>query len=297
MPTAILHASASATDHTQIRLGLIGQDIGPSRTPAMHMVEGRAQGLNVRYDLFDLTALKLTVADLPALLNDIEAAGYVGVNVTHPCKQAVIPLLNELSPQARALGAVNTVLFREGQRIGHNTDWFGFAESFRRNMAGADLRHAVQIGAGGAGAAVAYALLELGVEKVTLVDADLTRAQTLAAQHAAQFGAHRLAVAVSPAEAVPSASGVVNCTPIGMAAHPGLPLDAALLRPDLWVAEIVYFPLETALLKAARALGCRTVHGGGMAVFQAVEAFRLFTGITPDAERMLAHFAAGAPLP
>ena len=91
-----------------------------------------------------------------------------------------------------------------------------------------------------------------------------------------------------------AADGLINCTPTGMAKYPGLPLPAALLRPALWVAEIVYFPLETELLRAARALGCRTLDGGGMAVFQAVGAFRLFTGIEPDAGRMLRHFAAMA---
>jgi shikimate dehydrogenase len=89
-----------------------------------------------------------------------------------------------------------------------------------------------------------------------------------------------------------SADGLINCTPIGMAKYPGTPLPVALLRPTMWVSEIIYFPLETELLRAARALGCRTVDGGGMAVFQAVQAFRLFTGIVPDHERMLRHFAS-----
>ena len=99
----------------------------------------------------------------------------------------------------------------------------------------------------------------------------------------------------SPADlaaALANADGLINTTPIGMAKYPGMPLSASLLRPDLWVAEIIYFPIETELLRAARALGCRTLDGGGMAVFQAAEAFRLFTGIQPDAQRMLQHFAA-----
>jgi shikimate dehydrogenase len=94
------------------------------------------------------------------------------------------------------------------------------------------------------------------------------------------------------AAAVRAADGVVNCTPVGMAELPGTPLPVALLRPEPWVAEIVYFPLETRLLRAARAIGCRTPDGGGMAVFQAAGAFRPFTGVAPDAERMLRHVAA-----
>jgi shikimate dehydrogenase len=276
----------------QILLGLIGEGIGPSRTPRMQMAEGQAQGLDIRYDLFDLPQMKLTVADLPKLVADIEGAGYAGVNVTHPCKQAIIPLLHELSPDAQALGAVNTVLFQNGKRIGHNTDWSGFSESFRRRLQDADMAHAVQIGAGGAGSAVAYALLKLGAAKLTLIDADLSRAETLAARYAPLFPGVKIESAATPEQPVQSATGLVNCTPMGMAAHPGLPLPAKLLRPDLWVAEIVYFPLETELVKTARALGCRVSDGGGMAVFQAVAAFRLFTGREPDAERMLASFSA-----
>ena len=163
--------AGSSPARSAFRLGLIGQDIGPSRSPAMHRREGHDQGLAVTYDLLDLTVLGKTVADLPALLNQLQRDGYDGLNITHPCKQAVIPLLDELSPEARALGAVNTVLLHDGRRIGHNTDWYGFYESFRRRMQGVDLRHAVQLGTGGAGAAVAYALLKLGVETLTLVDA------------------------------------------------------------------------------------------------------------------------------
>lgn len=286
-PTGI----APAHTNGQILLGLIGEGIGPSRTPRMQMAEGQAQGLNIRYDLFDLSALKLNVSDLPKLLTDIEAAGYAGVNVTHPCKQAVIPLLNELSADAQALGAVNTVLLRDGRRIGHNTDWSGFSENFHRRLNGADMAHAVQIGAGGAGSAVAYALLKLGAAKLTLIDADLSRAESLVARYAPLFPAAKIEAAETPEMSMQSATGLVNCTPMGMAAHPGLPLPATLLRPDLWVAEIVYFPLETALVQTARALGCRVSDGGGMAVFQAVEAFRLFTGQEPNAERMLTSFS------
>lgn len=286
-PTGI----APAHTNGQILLGLIGEGIGPSRTPRMQMAEGQAQGLNIRYDLFDLSALKLNVSDLPKLLTDIEAAGYAGVNVTHPCKQAVIPLLNELSADAQALGAVNTVLLRDGRRTGHNTDWSGFSENFHRRLNGADMAHAVQIGAGGAGSAVAYALLKLGAAKLTLIDADLSRAESLVARYAPLFPAAKIEAAETPEMSMQSATGLVNCTPMGMAAHPGLPLPATLLRPDLWVAEIVYFPLETALVQTARALGCRVSDGGGMAVFQAVEAFRLFTGQEPNAERMLTSFS------
>ena len=271
-------------------LGLIGQDIQASRTPEMQMREAEAQGLRCIYRLIDLSALGLGVAALPDLLAACERLGFDGLNITHPCKQAVIPHLDDLSEDARALGAVNTVLFRDGRRIGHNTDWSGFAEPFRRKMAGAPLDRVVQLGAGGAGAAVAHAALTLGVERLTVFDVDPARAEAVTANLARHFGPGRAVAGTDRAAAMAQASGLINATPVGMAAHPGLPLDAQLLRPDLWVAEVIYFPLETELLRRARALGCRTIDGGGMAVFQAVAAFRLFTGREPDSDRMIAQF-------
>ncbi len=272
--------------------GLIGTGIGASRTPALHEREGAAQGLRSIYRLIDLSVLGLGMEALPELVANAQRLGFAGLNITHPCKQAVLPLLDELSPDAKALGAVNTVVFRDGRRIGHNTDWWGWAEGFRRGLPGVRLGQVVQLGAGGAGAAVAHAALTLGADRLVIFDVDATKAETLAADLVARFGAGRAVAGSDLAAAMAAADGLINCTPIGMAKYPGTPLPVALLRPALWVSEIIYFPLETELLRAARALGCRTVDGGGMAVFQAVEAFRLFTGITPDAERMLRHFSS-----
>ena len=272
--------------------GLIGAGIQASRTPAMHEREGAEQGLCYIYKLIDLQALDLGVEALPDLLLAAERMGFAGLNITHPCKQAAIPLLHDLSEDARALNAINTVVLRDGRRIGHNTDWWGFAESFRRNLPEAKRDLVVQLGAGGAGAAVAHAALTLGVGRLIIVDTEQARAEQVASSLSRRFGAGRAVAGADLAAGVAEAEGLINTTPVGMAKYPGLPLPAELLRPELWVAEIVYFPLETELLRRARALGCRTLDGGGMAVFQAVEAFRLITGITPDANRMLRHFAS-----
>lgn len=271
-------------------LGLVGSGIGASLTPAMQEREGDAAGLRLTYRLIDAEKRGFGVGDLPEVLDWARRLGFDGLNVTHPFKQAVIPLLDELSPDAEALGAVNTVVLRDGKRIGHNTDWWGFAENFRRNMADAPRRRVVQFGAGGAGSAVAYALMTSGVENLIVVDVNRSRAEQVAASLCARFGANR--VKAGTEDAVATADGVVNTTPLGMDKYPGMPLRADLLRAELWVSEIVYFPIETALLRAARAAGCRTLDGGGMAVFQAVKAFELFTGTTPDDQRMLRHFAA-----
>ncbi len=275
-----------------ILCGLIGSGIGGSLTPAMHEKEGAAQGLRSTYRLIDIAALGLGPDALPELLTAAERMGFAGLNITHPLNQAGLPLLDELSGDAQALGAVNTVVLRGGRRIGHNTDWWGYAEGFRRGLPGAGMAEVVQMGAGGAGAAVAHALLTMGARRLTVFDTDVGRAEALARDLSARFGSGRVEPGTDLPAATARATGLVNCTPIGMAKYPGSPVPAALLHPRLWVSEIIYFPLETELLRAARAVGCRTVDGGGMAVFQAVEAFRLFTGVTPDDGRMLRHFAA-----
>lgn len=274
-----------------ILIGLIGAGIQASRSPALHEVEGRLQGLSYQYRLIDLETLGLTAAALPELLTAARRFGCAGCNITHPCKQAVIPLLDDLSADARAIGAVNTVVFGpDGKTTGHNTDWSGFYESFDRELSDAPRVLVVQLGAGGAGSAVAHALLTAGVEHLRIFDIDGGRAAGLAADLNRRFG--RRAEAIDdPAAAVAAADGLVNTTPVGMVGHPGMPVPRDWLRPSLWVADVVYFPLETELLRTARAAGCRTMDGGMMAVSQAVGAFRLFTGIEPDADRMIRHFA------
>ncbi|WP_448654124.1 shikimate dehydrogenase [Pseudomonas fluorescens] len=274
----------------RILAGLIGSGIQASRTPALHEQEGDAQGLRYLYRLIDLDPLRLNINALPDLLDAAELMQFTGLNITYPCKQAILPLLDELSDEARGIGAVNTVVFRHGKRIGHNTDCLGFAEGFRRHLSDVARHRVVQMGAGGAGAAVAHALLAESVEQLSIFDVDKARARDLVDNLTQRFGSGRAQVGNQLENAMAEADGVVNTTPMGMAKLPGTPVPASLLRAQLWVAEIVYFPLETELLRNARALGCRTLDGGNMAVFQAVKAFELFSGEAPDAQRMLAHF-------
>ncbi|KQX78499.1 shikimate dehydrogenase [Streptomyces sp. Root1310] len=274
-------------------VGLIGSGIGPSLSPALHEREADRQGLRYLYRLIDIDVLGLAPEAVGDLVRAARDLGFDGLNITHPCKQLVIPHLDALAPQAEALGAVNTVVFEDGRAIGHNTDATGFAASFARGLPDVPLDRVVQLGAGGAGAAVAHATLTLGAGRVTVVDALADRAADLAGSLNRHFGPGRAAAAGPDrlADLLAGADGVVHATPTGMAAHPGLPFPAGLLRPGLWVAEVVYRPLETELLRTARAVGCATLDGGGMAVFQAVDAFRLFTGREPDSVGMLADFA------
>lgn len=272
---------------TSYLIGLVGTGIGPSLSPALHEREASRLGLPYVYRLIEVAE----AGEAGEMVRAARRLGFDGLNITHPCKQAVLPHLDELSADAATLGAVNTVVFDGGRAVGHNTDWTGFAESFTRGLPGAPTGRVTLLGAGGAGAAVGHALLTLGTGELTVVDADPERARTLAGELAARFGAERARPAATGdlAELLPDADGLVHATPTGMAGHPGLPLPAGLLRPDLWVADIVYRPLETELLRRARALGCRTLDGGGMVVFQAAHAFHLFTGREPDTGRMLAH--------
>lgn len=278
---------APAESRGGVLVGLVGEGIGASRTPRMHIEEGRRQGLAYDYRLID-TSLAPPVP-LGLLLDRLEAEGYTGVNVTYPFKRETIPHLHSLSRNAEALGSVNTVVFQNGRRFGHNTDYWGFAESFRRGLPTVVRDAVLLVGAGGAGAAVAHALLDAGVGRLMILDPDAGAAERLVAALITRYGAGRAEVAPD-LEAARAADGLVNASPVGMAKLPGSPIPEALVEPRHWVADVVYFPLETPLLAIARAKGCATLPGSGMAIFQAVRAFELFTGRPADAEAMRVTF-------
>jgi shikimate dehydrogenase len=279
-----------SSDQTAYLLGLVGEGIGASLTPAMQEREGRESGLVVTYRLLDATQRGFGVGDLPELFTWAQRLGFDGLNVTHPFKQAVVPLLDELSEDAADLGAVNTVVFHDGRRLGRNTDWSGYGRGFRRVLPDAVEDRVVLVGAGGAGVAVGYGLLAQGAEHVRVLDVDRDRADACVVRLAKRFGDDRVSVADSLEPALADAQGLVNATPVGMIGHPGMSVPGRLVRPDLWVSDVVYFPLETELLGLARARGCRVVPGGGMAVHQAVGAFEYFTGRVADPDRMMRHF-------
>lgn len=276
-----------------IQVGLIGRAIQLSRTPLMHEREAARLGLEYSYILADFDQFGLPDEALPEILAAGAALGFQGFNVTLPFKQQVMPLLDALAPEAAAIGAVNTVVYENGRTTGHNTDCWGFAESFRAGLADVPRRQVVQFGAGGAGAAVAQALMQCGAEYLEIIDSDAARAHALVGRLRASWG-DRVRASDRIAEALAWADGIVNTTPVGMAKFPGLPFPAERLRPSHWVAEIIYFPEETELLRRARALGCRTLAGTGMAIGQAVRAFELFTGVKPDMAAMAGHFQAAA---
>ncbi len=277
-----------------ILLGLIGQGIGPSRTPVLHEAEGLAQGHATVYRRIDTLQAPAKDMSLDEILRAALAGGYNGLNITHPHKQEIMEFLDDIDPRARAIGAVNTVVIRDGKFFGYNTDVTGFARGLSDGLPGADLTRVVQLGAGGAGNAVANSLIAAGVEELLVADLDPVRAQALADNVNAATGSTKVTgVALAGIEElIATATGVVNATPVGMAQHPGTAFDTSCLKPEQWVSDVIYMPLETQLLAEAKAIGCRTLDGSRMAVGQAVDAFELFTGLQADAERMRETFIA-----
>lgn len=270
-------------------LGLIGAGIQRSLAPLLHEGEARPHGLRMHYQLIDLDAAGVGVEALPGLMSAIRVIGFDGLNVTYPCKQAVIPFLDDLSEEARAIGAVNTIVRRSGRLVGHNTDGAGWSWGFRRALPAATLDRVVLLGAGGAGSAVAHAVLKLGAGRLAVLDTVQARAESLALRLNQRYGPGKASPATDIASALADADGLIHATPLGMEKSPGMPLPERLLRPELWVSEIVYVPLETPLVRAARRLGCAVLDGGHMNVGQAALAFELFTGLAADIGRMEAH--------
>jgi shikimate dehydrogenase len=288
--TAQAHTMLGGAASKAFRVGLIGAGIGASRTPRMHSEEGRALGLDYQYELIDTDLMAGGAPPIATLLDRAQAGGFAGVNVTFPYKRAALAAVDEVAPSAAAVGATNTIVFKAGRKIAHNTDYAGFAQGFQNGIGARAHATVLLIGAGGAGGAVANALLDHGVRLLFVHDTNAAAVAALEAAVTARLGAGRLKRVKDLRVACAAADGIVNATPVGMDKLPGTPLDMALVEPRHWVADIVYFPLETAFLAQARAKGCHGIDGSGMAVYQAVAAFALFTGRAPDPARMRATF-------
>lgn len=273
-------------------VGLVGEGITASLTPAMHEAEARALGLDYEYRIFDLIELGRPAADVGAILADAQSAGFAAMNITHPCKQLVLDLVDELDTDAAHLRAVNLVVFDDGRLRGYNTDWMGYRDALAAGLPEASFERVVQIGCGGAGAATAYALLTQGTRRLDLFDAEPRRTAELAERMRAHFPEQTIAT-LSPEElahAIAAATGIVHATPMGMLHHPGVAFDLDLLQQGAWVSDVVYRPLETQLIRQAARRGHPVLDGGLMAVGQACASLHIITGIRPDRDRMQRHF-------
>jgi shikimate dehydrogenase len=281
----------------KVLLGLFGINILKSLSPAMHQEEGRHHGLNVFYQLMDFATMGTastpsvgSVEDLPRLFKAAQQMGFAGLNITYPCKQAVLPLLDDISPDAAAIGAVNTVVFKNGRSKGYNTDCSGYGIALKEKLGNRPLGRVVLVGTGGAGAAVAHAVMGLGASHLTLVDTDSNKSQALATSIAKRFGTDKVSTATDAQAALARADGLVNGTPLGMSGvsggFGGMCVPPDWIQTKHWVSDVVYSPLITPMLQGAIDKGCTTIGGDGMNLWQGVEAFNLFTGLTADAARM-----------
>jgi shikimate dehydrogenase len=261
--------------------GLVGAPIAQSASPAMHEKAADALGIRCHYHLIEVAGAD--AAALRALLDGVRKLGFAGVNVTFPYKEAVVSLLDELSPGARAIGAVNTVVVRDGRLIGYNTDTTGFERAITNLVNTSNRGSVALIGAGGVGKAIAYALAALGVTELRVFDTDRAKTRQLAAQ---LRGRQEIQIAQSVEDALRQVVGVVNATPVGMLPDRGMAVPDALLHRGLWVADAVYTPLWTPLLTAAKAKGAEIMTGRELAIHQAADAFELFTGLKPSIAEM-----------
>ncbi len=266
--------------------GLIGEDIAGSLSPPLHNAGFAALGVSGLYQPIDTAARGLTLGELGDLLNALRATGFDGFNVTHPFKTAILPYLDDITPDALALGAVNTVVVKDTTLVGHNTDWQGFAAQFRTfGEDASETGPVLVLGAGGAGRAVIYALAQAGVVDIRLYDPDDDRAVELAS------GQDHITVVDDPATAAADVAVIVNASTTGMHGTGGLPLAADALQAHHMIADVVYFPLETPLIVAARATGCRVATGDIMCFEQALAGFEIMTGLTPDRDAIARYFA------
>lgn len=283
----------AASGRQAVCAGLVGRGINRSRTPRLHEIEGHRQGIPYRYILLDFDALALPNDDLASVIASAREAGLAGLNVTHPFKEAVLPFLDRLSPDAEGVGAVNTVAFTPEGVIGHNTDCWGFEQSFHRTLVDADMANVLVLGAGGGGRAIIRALAALGARTISVFDPDRIKA----ARTADFFARSHLSVraVADAADAAAWASGIVNTSPIGMHGYPGIPIPPSAIAGEPWVADIVYFPSETELITEARRRRLPVLTGVGMAVFQAAKAFEIFTGRPADIPSVIASFESASP--
>jgi shikimate dehydrogenase len=267
-------AIVTARKSKRVLLGLMGYPIAHSATPAAQEAAARAAGIEAHYHLIEVEGAGRE--DLAAMLDGVRRLGFSGINVTYPYKEAVLPLLDGIAEQAAAMGAVNTITVADGRLIGHNTDSSGFATAYRRLGRTPGEGPVAIIGAGGVGKAIAFALASCGVGELRLYDTDRGRAERLAQSLGARAS---VAIAASAEAAAEGAAGIVNGTPVGMLPDRGLPLSPEAIAPEQWVADAVYHPLFTPLLKAAQKAGATVMTGRELAVHQGVDAFRLFTGL------------------
>ena len=278
---------------TKIRLGLIGDNIAASRAPRLHALAGALRGIEVRYDLLVPAEFGL---EFDALFERCANGSYRGINVTHPYKERAVARVEIEDPLVRAMGAVNLVRFEVGRAGGFNTDYSGFVAAYRAKFGAGPPGVVCQVGAGGAGKAVGFALAGLGAEAIRLVDVDQERARALAgALRSAYPGVD--AAAASMDEAIEGAQGLVNCSPVGMAGHDGTPIPRSLMQGADWAFDAIYTPVDTQFLIDAAAAGLDTLSGYELFFHQGADGFEIFFDGLVDRVRLRRALGEPGPVP
>ena len=275
------------------RLGIIGYPIGHSISPIFQQAGLDHLGIDATYEKWEVTP-----EDVGDFVAGLRAPGTLGINITVPNKQAVIPFLDEVDEWATAAGAVNTIVNHDGHLTGHNTDGPGFLRALLVETGYDPSRtRALILGAGGAARGILLALVRGGVDSLVIANRTLERAETLA-QLASDNGVGSEAISLSGdalTEAAASANLIVNCTTMGMSHGPdehGSPISAAQIPATATVNDVVYTPLLTPILKEAAAAGATALGGLHMLVYQGVLSFQMWTGVDAPVDVMLAAATA-----
>jgi shikimate dehydrogenase len=273
-------------------LGIIGNPISHTMSPRMHNAELKRLGLDYVY-----VAWQVAAENVPDVLRAMRALNIVGINVTIPHKEAVLPLLDEVVPDARIVGAVNTIKNDGGRLIGYNTDVPGWSADISQDIQLAGKRICV-LGAGGAARAVCIASGNAGAAELLIVNRTAARKEQLATEVQRHFPAMNVRAItfdeLGAQQAIALNDVVVNTTPIGMKSQPGCPIPKEWLRPHQYVYDTIYSTTDTQLMKAARSTGCTVRGGSGMLVRQGALSFQIWTGVEPSIEAMAAALQ-GAP--
>lgn len=263
----------SIADVTTVRLGLIGDNIAASQAPRLHEVAGGLVGIPVSYG-------RLVPRDVgqefESVFETASREGFRGLNITYPYKERVLPLVSVPDCRVAALGAVNTVVFAPEGPLGYNTDWSGFVAGYRHTFGDRAPGPVCLLGAGGVGKAVAFGLLSLGLGDLTVVERYLQKAEALAAALRSAAPGLRVRVTDNVSQGAAGATGLINCTPVGMVGHKGTPMARGLMRGAAWAFDAVYTPVETQFLSEAVAEGLVVMSGWELWFYQGLHAFAVF---------------------
>lgn len=272
----------------QVLLGLIGNSIDKSSAPFLHKMLGEVTHLNVDYRLndpgdSDQIAFEKT-------LNQLRSTGYCGANITFPFKQLALNYADIVDVSARSVGATNTLVFKDSKIFAFNTDYTGFISAYRSKRNDEPAGTVLMLGAGGVGRAVAFGLFQLGATELIVFDLNPHRAAGLVSSlRDSGFNARSINSSDLPQEAL-NVEGIINCTPVGHYATPGLPIVPALIDSQRWAFDAVYVPIDTQFLKLAHSKGLALISGFDLFFNQGIDAFEAFTGIKVNSDIALSKY-------